>query len=105
MATSSLLLVLALQFSGILAHNNGLALTPQMGWNTWNHLGCDISEDIVGAAQAFIAYGLPQYGVRALIRMMIATDNLVDINMDDCECESMWLAQDDSCVSNVPWRR
>ncbi|KAH9937505.1 glycoside hydrolase superfamily [Fomitopsis serialis] len=63
MAISSLLLVLVLQLSGALAHNNGLALTPQMGWNTWNHFGCDISEDtILSAAQSFISYGLPNYG-------------------------------------------
>lgn len=45
------------------AGSNGLAITPQMGWNTWNHFGCDISEDtIVSAAQAFLNYNLTQYG-------------------------------------------
>lgn len=45
------------------AGSNGLAITPQMGWNTWNHFGCDISEDtIVTAAQAFLDYNLTQYG-------------------------------------------
>ncbi|EIN04737.1 alpha-galactosidase [Punctularia strigosozonata HHB-11173 SS5] len=54
------------------AYNNGLALTPQMGWNTWNHFGCDISEDtIVSAAQAFVSYNLTQYGYEYII-------------MDDC---------------------
>jgi len=23
---------------------DGLALVPPMGWNSWNHFGCDISE-------------------------------------------------------------
>ena len=23
---------------------NGLALVPRMGWNSWNHFACDISE-------------------------------------------------------------
>ena len=63
MAIYSLLLSVALPLSGALAHNNGLALTPQMGWNTWNHFGCDISEDtILSAAKAFISYGLPDHG-------------------------------------------
>ena len=40
---------------------NGLNLVPQMGWNTWNHFGCDISEDtIMSAAQAIVNYNLTQ---------------------------------------------
>ena len=43
----------------VLALNNGLAITPQMGWNTWNHFGCSIDQDtIVSAAQATISNGL-----------------------------------------------
>jgi alpha-galactosidase len=26
------------------ALENGLGLKPQMGWNTWNKFGCNISE-------------------------------------------------------------
>jgi hypothetical protein len=26
---------------------NGLALTPQMGWNNWNAFGCNINESIL----------------------------------------------------------
>lgn len=45
------------------ALDNGLALTPQMGWNTWNHFGCDISEDtILSAANAIVANNLTQFG-------------------------------------------
>jgi len=25
------------------APSKGLALTPQMGWNTWNKFGCNVS--------------------------------------------------------------
>jgi alpha-galactosidase len=32
------------------ALDNGLGLVPQMGWNTWNKFGCDISEDLVKGA-------------------------------------------------------
>lgn len=27
--------------------NNGVGLTPAMGWNGWNYLQCNINEDIV----------------------------------------------------------
>ena len=47
----------------VMALNNGLALTPQMGWNTWNHFGCGISEDtILSAAKALISNNLTSYG-------------------------------------------
>ena len=55
--------VLSSLWSGAVALNNGLALTPQMGWNTWNHFGCGISEDtILSAANAIVANNLTQYG-------------------------------------------
>lgn len=45
------------------ALHNGLALTPQMGWNTWNYFGCNINEDtILSAAQAMVSYNLTQFG-------------------------------------------
>lgn len=27
--------------------DNGLGITPPMGWNSWNHYGCNINESIV----------------------------------------------------------
>ena len=27
--------------------DNGLGLTPPMGWNSWNHFGCNISEPLI----------------------------------------------------------
>jgi alpha-galactosidase len=57
------LLIAAWAAAAVNAYSNGLALTPQMGWNTWNHFGCDISEDtILSAAQAFVKYNLTQFG-------------------------------------------
>jgi hypothetical protein len=45
------------------AFENGLARTPQMGWNSWNHFGCDISEDtILSTAKSFVSYNLTKYG-------------------------------------------
>lgn len=49
--------------SGVYALDNGLALTPQMGWNTWNHFGCNINEDtILSAANAIIDTKLNELG-------------------------------------------
>jgi hypothetical protein len=28
-------------------YDNDLALTPPMGWNSWNHFGCDVSVQLV----------------------------------------------------------
>lgn len=57
------LLILTSLFSAVSALNNGLALTPQMGWNTWNHFGCGISEDtILGAAKALVSSNLTGLG-------------------------------------------
>ena len=42
------LLAPAVAFAG-----DGLALTPPMGWNSWNKFGCDVSEKLIrGAADA-----------------------------------------------------
>ncbi len=27
--------------------NNGLGLTPPMGWNSWNHYACSFNETVV----------------------------------------------------------
>ncbi|KAI1797693.1 glycoside hydrolase [Ganoderma leucocontextum] len=57
------LAVLLSALPAALALNNGLALTPQMGWNTWNHFGCGINQDtIVSAAEALISNGLDKLG-------------------------------------------
>ncbi|KAI0651653.1 alpha-galactosidase [Trametes meyenii] len=65
---ASTLLTLALALPAALASNNGLARTPQMGWNTWNHFGCGISEDtILSAAKAIISNNLTAYGYEYVI--------------------------------------
>ncbi|RPD81798.1 glycoside hydrolase [Lentinus tigrinus ALCF2SS1-7] len=57
------LLALASALPAVLALNNGLALTPQMGWNTWNRFGCGIDEDlIVGSAKALVSNNLTGLG-------------------------------------------
>ncbi|CAD6225533.1 unnamed protein product [Miscanthus lutarioriparius] len=51
---------------------NGLGLTPQMGWNSWNHFSCNINEDIIRQiADAMVDTGLAKLGYDYL-------------NIDDC---------------------
>lgn len=33
--------------NGVSALNNGLGLTPPMGWNTWNRYYCDINQTVI----------------------------------------------------------
>ena len=47
---------------------NGLALTPPMGWNSWNKFGCNIDENKIKAqADAMVATGLKDAGYTYLI--------------------------------------
>ncbi|KAF7133540.1 hypothetical protein RHSIM_Rhsim09G0184800 [Rhododendron simsii] len=48
---------------GILNLNNGLGLTPQMGWNSWNFFACNINETVIKeTADALISTGLADLG-------------------------------------------
>ena len=50
----------------------GLALTPPMGWNSWNHYGCEIDETLIRrTADALVASSLRDAGYRY-------------VNLDDC---------------------
>ena len=46
----------------VVGYDNGLALTPQMGWNTWNRFGCDIDEDLIVESTKVVAERLRVYG-------------------------------------------
>lgn len=49
-----------------------LALTPPMGWNSWNKFGCDINEDLIRqTADAMVSSGMKDAGY-------------MYINIDDC---------------------
>jgi len=53
----------------------GLAGTPPMGWNSWNHFGCSVDADLVErTADALAANGLQKLGY-------------VSVDIDDC-----WMA-------------
>ena len=59
---SAVLALLIHPFSG-LALTNNLAVTPPMGWNTWNHFGCNISDALIRAtADAMAANGMKAAG-------------------------------------------
>jgi alpha-galactosidase len=54
------------------ASTNGLALTPPMGWNSWNHFGCNVSDATIRSmADAMATNGMMAAGYQF-------------INMDDC---------------------
>ena len=56
-------LILPLLISGVVVgYNNGLARTPQMGWNTWNKFGCDIDEELIVESAKVMAERLKVYG-------------------------------------------
>ncbi len=54
------------------AQEAGLARTPPMGWNSWNHFACNVKDsDVRAAADAIAANGMRQAGY-------------VYVNVDDC---------------------
>jgi alpha-galactosidase len=47
---------------------DGLALTPPMGWNSWNKFGCDVSEKLIReAADAIVASGMKDAGYQYVV--------------------------------------
>lgn len=56
----------------VVALENGMGLTPQMGWNTWNKFGCKINEDLIKrSADTIVKLGLDKLGYTY-------------VNIDDC---------------------
>lgn len=59
-------------FPVVQALDNGLALTPQMGWNTWNSFGCSLNATVIlNAAQKIVSLGFKDLGYDYVV-------------MDDC---------------------
>src|SRR5215471_7029764 len=47
---------------------NHLARTPPMGWNSWNHFGCDVSAQLIReTADAMVASGLKDAGYQYVV--------------------------------------
>ena len=65
------LLALPLVVAGTAARrplDNGLARTPPMGWNSWNHFACDVSSRLIReTADAMVASGMRDAGYRYVI--------------------------------------
>lgn len=68
------LITLPLIMSGYLfpqkaaALNNGLSVTPPMGWNSWNIYGCNVDEDkIKQAADAAVSSGMKAAGYTYIV--------------------------------------
>ena len=50
------------------AGHAGLALTPPMGWNSWNHFGCNVSEQLIQeTADAMVSSGMRDAGYRYVV--------------------------------------
>jgi alpha-galactosidase len=50
------------------AVSQGLALTPPMGWNTWNKFGCNVSDQLVrGMADAMVKSGMKDAGYQYVV--------------------------------------
>ena len=63
-----LILLSTLLAASCLAVNNGLARTPQMGWNNWNSLGCDVSQDLLlDTSKVLLDTGLRDVGYNYVV--------------------------------------
>ncbi len=57
--------------------DNGLAETPPMGWNSWNHYGCNIDANIIKeTADAMVSTGMKDAGYKYIV-------------IDDCWMDSV----------------
>jgi alpha-galactosidase len=62
----------ALSFQCYAQKFEGLALTPPMGWNSWNHFACDVNEEMIReTADAIVSSGMKDAGY-------------LYVNIDDC---------------------
>ncbi|HEX4649579.1 MAG TPA: glycoside hydrolase family 27 protein [Steroidobacteraceae bacterium] len=60
--------VLAAEQKFVARPANGLALVPPMGWNSWNHFGCDISEATIRKeADAMASSGMRDAGYQYVV--------------------------------------
>ncbi|PMD64842.1 glycoside hydrolase family 27 protein [Hyaloscypha bicolor E] len=80
--------VAAFLASKVEAVDNGLAITPQMGWDNWNSFGCDVSETLLlQTAQLIVDYGLKDLGYHYVI-------------LDDCWSIGRNASHNNSLIAN-----
>jgi alpha-galactosidase len=59
----ALWLLLAFTVQQVYSLNNGVGLTPAMGWNSWNFFRCNINETVIKeVADAIVSSGLRDAG-------------------------------------------
>ncbi|KAL3425744.1 glycoside hydrolase family 27 protein [Phlyctema vagabunda] len=74
--------------SGTAASYNGLAVTPQMGWDNWNAFGCDVSEELLKQhAELIVDYGLKDLGYQYVV-------------LDDCWSVGRNTSHNDSLIAD-----
>jgi alpha-galactosidase len=76
-------LVLALCICSLIASpskaaDNGLALTPPMGWNSWNKFACNVSEELIKSAAA----GMVSSGMKAAGYEYVVIDDCWQVSRD-----------------------
>jgi alpha-galactosidase len=78
-------LSLLLSLTPLARAGDGLALTPPMGWNSWNKFACNVSEKLIqAAADALVASGMKDAGYQYIV-------------IDDC-----WQVRRDAAGKIVP---
>jgi alpha-galactosidase len=82
---AALLCVVTLSAQDKPSPSAGLALTPPMGWNSWNKFGCNVSADMIkGMADAMVKSGMKEAGYQYVV-------------IDDC-----WQVERDADANIVP---
>src|SRR5512138_238992 len=67
-ARSGVVLAFLLAAAPYAAAADGLALTPPMGWNSWNKFACNVSEKLIkDAADAVVSSGMKDAGYRYVV--------------------------------------
>ena len=67
-----LLIILFLSLTFISSLDNGVGLTPPMGWNSWNKFGCSINEKLIMST------------IDTLVSSGLAKAGYTYVNIDDC---------------------
>ena len=60
--------ILLIALTDARAWDNGVALTPPMGWNSWNKFACNVSEDLIKSmADGIVASGMKDAGYQYVV--------------------------------------
>ena len=81
----ALLTFLAVSLGSVFAESNGtspsssLALTPPMGWNSWNKFACNVSDDLIRS----MADGMVKSGMKDAGYQYVVIDDCWQVSRDD----------------------